>query len=33
MAGEFQSSTFIDRAVELRRLDALLERAGQGSPP
>ena len=32
MAGEFQSSTFIGRAVELRRLDALLERAGQGSP-
>ena len=32
MAGEFQSSTFTGRAVELRRLDALLERAGQGSP-
>jgi predicted ATPase len=32
MAGEFQSSTFIGRAVELRRLEALLERAGQGSP-
>ena len=32
MAGVFQSSTFIGRAVELRRLDALLERAGQGSP-
>ncbi|HJW59827.1 MAG TPA: AAA family ATPase, partial [Actinomycetota bacterium] len=32
MAGEFQSWTFIGRAVELRRLDALLERAGQGSP-
>jgi len=32
MAGEFQSSTFIGRAVELRRLDALLERAEQGSP-
>jgi predicted ATPase len=31
MAGEFQSSTFIDRAVELRRLDALLERAGQAA--
>ncbi|HEX2375270.1 MAG TPA: AAA family ATPase [Actinomycetota bacterium] len=32
MAGEFQSSTFIGRAVESRRLDALLERAEQGSP-
>jgi tetratricopeptide (TPR) repeat protein len=32
MAGEFQSSTFIGRGVELRRLDALLERAEQDSP-
>ena len=32
MAGEFQSSTFIGRAVESRLLDALLERAEQGSP-
>jgi DNA-binding CsgD family transcriptional regulator len=32
MAGELQSSTFIGRAVELGRLEALLERAGQGSP-
>jgi predicted ATPase len=32
MAGEFQSATFIGRAVESRRLDALLERAEQGSP-
>jgi len=32
MAGEVSSSAFIGRAVELRRLDAALERAGQGSP-
>jgi len=32
MAGEVPSSAFIGRAVELRRLDAALERAGQGSP-
>ena len=32
MAGEIPSSAFIGRAVELRRLDAALERAGQGSP-
>jgi DNA-binding CsgD family transcriptional regulator/tetratricopeptide (TPR) repeat protein len=33
MAGEFQSSAFfVGRAFELRRLDAVLERAEQGSP-
>ncbi|HYY79659.1 MAG TPA: AAA family ATPase, partial [Actinomycetes bacterium] len=32
MAGEFQSPVFIGRAVELRRLDAVLERAEQGRP-
>src|SRR6266508_1374839 len=32
MAGEFPSSAFIGRAFELRRLDAVLERAEQGSP-
>jgi DNA-binding CsgD family transcriptional regulator len=32
MAGEFPSSGFVGRAVELRRLDAALERAGRGSP-
>jgi DNA-binding NarL/FixJ family response regulator/tetratricopeptide (TPR) repeat protein len=32
MAGGFTSSAFIGRAVELRRLDAVLERAEQGSP-
>jgi DNA-binding CsgD family transcriptional regulator/tetratricopeptide (TPR) repeat protein len=32
MAGEFPSSVFIGRAFELRRLDAVLERAEQGSP-
>jgi len=32
MAGAFRSSTFIGRAVESRRLDALLERAEQGTP-
>jgi DNA-binding NarL/FixJ family response regulator/tetratricopeptide (TPR) repeat protein len=32
MAGEVPSSVFIGRAVELRRLDAALERAEQGSP-
>src|SRR5215217_5681196 len=32
MAGELPSAAFIGRAVELRRVDALLERAAQGSP-
>jgi DNA-binding CsgD family transcriptional regulator len=32
MAGEVPSSAFVGRAVELHRLDAVLERAGQGSP-
>jgi DNA-binding CsgD family transcriptional regulator len=32
MAGGVTSSAFIGRAVELGRLDAVLERAGQGSP-
>ncbi|HET7519754.1 MAG TPA: AAA family ATPase, partial [Actinomycetes bacterium] len=32
MAGELPSSAFIGRAVELGRLDAVLERAEQGSP-
>jgi predicted ATPase/DNA-binding CsgD family transcriptional regulator len=32
MAGEFPSSAFVGRGVELRRLDAVLERAGRGSP-
>jgi DNA-binding NarL/FixJ family response regulator len=32
MAAEVPSSAFIGRAVELRRLDVALERAGQGSP-
>jgi hypothetical protein len=32
MAWEVPGSAFIGRAVELRRLDAALERAGQGSP-
>jgi DNA-binding CsgD family transcriptional regulator len=32
MAGELQSSTFVGRAVELRRLDTVLDRAEQGSP-
>ncbi|HEY6706457.1 MAG TPA: AAA family ATPase [Actinomycetota bacterium] len=32
MAGEFPSSAFIGRAVELRRVDALLDRAEQGRP-
>ena len=32
MAGNFQGSAFVGRAAELRRLDAVLERAGQGSP-
>jgi DNA-binding CsgD family transcriptional regulator/tetratricopeptide (TPR) repeat protein len=32
MAGEFQSSAFIGRAVELGRLNAVLDRAEQGSP-
>jgi DNA-binding CsgD family transcriptional regulator/tetratricopeptide (TPR) repeat protein len=32
MAGEFPSSAFIGRAVELGQLDAVLDRAGQGRP-
>ena len=32
MAGELPSAAFIGRAVELRRVDALLERAAQGRP-
>ena len=32
MAGEVASSAFVGRAVELRRLDAVLDRAGQGRP-
>jgi tetratricopeptide (TPR) repeat protein len=32
MAGEVPSSALVGRAVELHRLDAVLERAGQGSP-
>jgi predicted ATPase len=32
MAGEFPSSAFIGRAVELGRLDVVLERAEQGRP-
>src|SRR4029450_13066249 len=32
MAGEVASSAFIGRAVELGRLDGVLERAEQGSP-
>jgi DNA-binding CsgD family transcriptional regulator/tetratricopeptide (TPR) repeat protein len=32
MTGELPSSAFIGRAVELRRVDALLERAEQGRP-
>jgi DNA-binding NarL/FixJ family response regulator len=32
MAGELSSAAFIGRAVELRRVDALLERAAQGRP-
>jgi DNA-binding NarL/FixJ family response regulator len=32
MAGEVPSSAFVGRAVELHRLEAVLERAGQGSP-
>jgi DNA-binding CsgD family transcriptional regulator len=32
MAGEFPSSAFVGRAAELGRLDAVLERAGRGSP-
>jgi DNA-binding NarL/FixJ family response regulator len=32
MAGEVPSPAFVGRGVELRRLDAVLERAGQGSP-
>jgi predicted ATPase len=32
MAGEVPSSAFVGRAVELGRLDAVLERAGQGRP-
>jgi DNA-binding CsgD family transcriptional regulator len=32
MAGEFPSSAFVGRAVELGRLDAVLDRAGRGSP-
>jgi DNA-binding CsgD family transcriptional regulator len=32
MAGEFPSAAFIGRAAELRRVDALLERAVQGRP-
>jgi DNA-binding CsgD family transcriptional regulator len=32
MAGELPSTAFIGRAVELRRVDALLERAAQGRP-
>src|SRR5215211_5429478 len=32
MAGELPSAAFIGRAVELGRVDALLERAAQGRP-
>jgi DNA-binding NarL/FixJ family response regulator len=32
MAREFQSSPFVGRAAELRRLDTVLDRAEQGSP-
>ena len=32
MAGEFPNSAFIGRAVELRRLDGVLDRTEQGSP-
>jgi len=32
MAGESRQAGFVGRAVELRRLDLALERAGQGSP-
>jgi predicted ATPase len=32
MAGEVPGSAFIGRAAELSRLDAVLERAEQGSP-
>jgi hypothetical protein len=32
MAGELPGSAFVGRADELRRLDAVLDRAGQGRP-
>jgi len=32
MAGELPSSAFVGRAVELRRLDEVLDRAEQESP-
>ena len=32
MAGEFPSSAFVGRGVELRRLDAVLDQAEQGRP-